>query len=313
MRLPLCCLLLAFASPALATVPAATSAAEREQFIDQTVITYPQTMGTYTLNAALYDPARIPDGVSLSYRLADAPPGLQFNIFVYPLGRTEEATAVTDAIKEIEGEIRTMEQRGNYRDVNFGDAVDFAVPAGSHQGASDAGAGKGASQDKDRLAPPTNRPPGKPLDPAFAEALKSLALPEVLKGSKRPLSLTMENIPSQSLAYAFYRHLFLISVRATAPAGAMPSASFETLVDRAVKDLVPAMQIENYGSCGSMVVTLDHHSGNKDADAQQGAAELMRELGRIQREGCANKPGPATPTPAGSERQTIVYPAGTWH
>jgi hypothetical protein len=101
-------------------------------------------------------------------------------------------------------------------------------------------------------------------------------------------------------------------VRATTAADAMPSDRFNTLVDHAVQDLVPAMDIQNFGDCGTVYIDTGHETGNKDEDARAITAQLMSEMGRLQRESCAGKPDPKAVTPTDHERQTIVYPANFW-
>ncbi len=92
----------------------------------------------------------------------------------------------------------------------------------------------------------------------------------------------------------------------------LPADKFNALVDRAVQDLVPTMDIQNFGNCGTMYISVDEKSADKDKDGKAGAIHLIRDLGRIARENCANKSGPDTTLPAGHAQQTIVYPAGFW-
>ena len=307
MRLILCLALLALACVATASTKPDGAPS---QLIDKSVITYPRSLGRYSLVEGTYDPARVADGVSLHYDLADAPHDLRFNIYVYPLGRIDTNKAVTDATIEMEGEIRTLEQKKEYADLKFSDAVAFDVAAPPSNI---------LKTDHNNDAPGPDARPAKgspaatePVDNALLDALHETEPLANTTGRKRALTLSVRGTPSESLAYVFYRNLFLISVRATAPISAIPNAEFNVLIDRAVKDLVPRMDIQNFGDCGTVYVSVGEKSGDKDKDAKAVANQLVRAIGRVARENCSSKPTPDTAPPAGLARQTIVYPAGMW-
>jgi len=307
MRLILCLALLVLAPIA----PAATkSDSASSQFIDKSIVTYPTSLGHYSLVKASYDPADVPNGVSLDYDVADAPHELQFNIYVYPLGRVDTAKAVTGAMVEMTGEIHTLEQQKIYADLKFDDAVEFdvAVPPSSILKTDEKEDAASPEEPAAKASPGTT----KPEDSALADALQSLVPPIKTTGRKRSLTMTVRGTPSQSLAYVFYRNLFLISVRATVPVSTLPPDKFNALVDRAVQDLVPTMDIQNFGDCGTMHISVDEKSTDKDKNAKAGSIQLIHEMARITRENCANKPGPDTASPTGHEQQAIVYPAGFW-
>jgi hypothetical protein len=283
---------------------------DSSQLIDKSVVTYPKSLDRYTLMKDAYDPANVGNGVSLHYILADAPRELTFDIYVYPLGRVDTAKAVDDAMVEIEGEIRAMEQRQVYSDLKFTDAVafDIAVPLPSlltgereDAGASPDGAASGKAS---HLTEQETR--------AIVDAAHAAESPTKTTGRKRALTMTVSGTPQQSLASVFYRNLFLISVRATVPVSAMPADRFNVVVDRAVQDLVPTMDVQNFGTCGAIHVSVNKNPVDKDKDALAGAVQIVREVGRIRRENCASKPAPESGPPAGHSRQTIIYPAGVW-
>ncbi|HEY2345081.1 MAG TPA: hypothetical protein VGH80_04275 [Xanthomonadaceae bacterium] len=310
---------------ALSALSAATSAADDpkqapRQFIEESIVTYPTALGSYTLGKDDYDPARIAEGVSLNYRLADAPDSVKFDIYVYPLGRVDTAKAVTDAMVEIEGEIRTAEQRKLYSDVKFGgDAVPFDVaePAPSlfkpdgRKNASDASPANDAASPAASTATASD-----PRAQALIDVLHATQPPTRTVGRKRALTMKREGTPCQSLAYVFYRNLFLISVRASTPVDTMPNDRFNALVDRAVQDLVPAMDIRNFGDCGVMYISVDHASGDQDKDkdkrATNVATQLVSQMGRVLREGCSNKPGPKAVATPDHGQQALVYPPQFW-
>jgi len=138
--------------------------------------------------------------------------------------------------------------------------------------------------------------------------------PTKIAGRKRALTMTVEGTPSQSLAYVFYRNLFLISVRATAPAAAVSAADFNAVVNHAVQDLVPTVDIRNFGTCGNINISVDQNPSGPNQPGETNASQMAREIARLNREHCASNAGSVnTKPPKGYAQKTIVYPAGNWN
>jgi hypothetical protein len=132
-------------------------------------------------------------------------------------------------------------------------------------------------------------------------------------GRKRALALTVQGTPEQSLAYAFYRNLFLISVRATTPTATASPADFNAVIDQAVQDLVPTIDIRNFGVCGNINISVDANSGKADQQSLANATQMVDEIARLDSEHCAGKAGTAdSKPPKGWAQKLIVYPTGTW-
>ena len=87
----------------------------------------------------------------------------------------------------------------------------------------------------------------------------------------------------------------------------------EAIGDKAVQTLVPAIDILNFGTCGTITIPVPDHKSADDA-GKAGALVMIKEIGRISTENCANSEGD-TPTkvPADHARQILVYPDGFWH
>lgn len=291
MRSLLALMLLVLSPLACAENPVAAD--QGRQFIDRSVVSFPEEHAGHRLREAHYDPAQWENGVSLDYALAQAPAALQFNIYVYPKGRSPAADALSAAMNEVEQAIRHFEKSGEYAGVQFGDITSFSVPApiGS------------------RLGDPHKAPPGSDFD---SELIRLTTVSPTLDGRRRLLSLTRKAVPARSLAYVFYSQLFLIKVRASVPVAAMDAEDFNARVDAAVTRLVPQMRVDNYGACGTIQLALAADTGDKDRDTQANALELAREMARVQRENCANT-GPDREPVAGREREILVYPDGTWN
>jgi hypothetical protein len=266
MRLILCLILLTVVATASA---AGAGKGSPHQFIDQSIITFPKSPGPYRLVHVDYDPAHFADGVDLDYSRSDLP-GLQLDIYVYPRGRADDNKAVTDAMAEIETEIRAIEQQNTYSQVHFNDAVEFDLAS----------------------APPA---------------------PNRTIGRKRALTMAVAGTPSQSLAYVFYRNLFLISARATAPVVVVSSADFNGVVDQAVRDLVPMIDVRNFGTCGNINISVDQKSSGQKSQTETNASQMLGEITRLNLEHCAGNAGSVDTKPLkGYAQKTIVYPVGTW-
>ena len=116
---------------------------------------------------------------------------------------------------------------------------------------------------------------------SIAPAAKAAEAPKTTSGRKLKMSFSAHGEQKQSLGYAFYRNLFLITVRFTTPAAACLPEQFEAMGDAAARVLVPSIDIQNFGSCGTIMVDLPETGESQDGSDQAGAVSLLREMGRI--------------------------------
>ena len=304
------CLLLACA----ATLAHAADGAKPEPaFLERTVVYYPKAIGDYTLVDSGFDPAHWTSGLGLRYAIADAP--VVLDIFVYPHGRMPPADAMARGLKEVEEGVREQERLGTYRDVRFAEVDTFPVPLPLNGTPPNPPPAR-----DDSKAPTADTPTAPGATPADEE--KSRIIVEMLdqlggnpsatlEGRRRAIALLHGEEPRQSLAYLFYRQLYLVKVRASAPLAAGSDAAFVALVDKAVRTLVPAIEIHHEGACGNAIVYVPEAGAPADAGAADTGKQMMSELVRVQREGCAASLGKLEP-PAGFGQQEIRYPPDTW-
>ena len=302
-------ILLLVSSPVLAKSKAESNSAV--QFIDKSVIYYPQTLGDHSLIEPRYDPAKWAEGLSLNYRISGAAPGLVFSLYVYPLGRSDEAKAVLDAMADVEAGIRYYEQQQTYAAVKFGSSVDFPVRAPRFTVVD--------GRNPVSISLDSTAPVDVPASDAqtdgdeLPEVVRALMPPTITTGRRLAISFVSHDKARRSLAYVFYRNLFLFKVRATVPADEMGEDVFNAAIDRAVQALVPAIEVHNFGTCGTIHVSVDKDTGNKEQDAENGALELAAGMGRIQRESCASSDAPDSKAGANTGQETIVFPPDTWN
>lgn len=308
------CLILALmflAAPAMAASPAPQKAS---QFLDKTWVTYPRQVQAFTLKSDAYDPEQLLAGVTLSYQVPGLPDGSALTIFVFPQGRSDQEVGLKRALADITDGVLAQQQNNSYQDVEMGEAKEFSVaaPPPSVIGA-EADREQPVTISNGANTPPTadaSTAPG--TDDALA-AVQATAAPTTTTGRKLKISFSYKGEPKQSLGYAFYRNLFLITVRFTSPAAGLSPEKFEAMGDEAVRVLVPRIDVQNFGTCGTMVVNLpETEAPNEDAD-RSGALSLIGAMGRIARENCAASEGdhPA-PVPADKSRKELIYPVGTW-
>src|SRR5688572_32711463 len=99
-RLPILTSMILLFAAATPLAQAADGAQPEQAFLERTVVTWPTSIGDYTLMDSGYDPAHWTSGVGLRYAIANAP--VTLDIFVYPHGRKPPAEAMALALKEVE-------------------------------------------------------------------------------------------------------------------------------------------------------------------------------------------------------------------
>lgn len=281
-----------------------------KQFIDRTYISLPESVGDYSLARVGYDPAQFAAGVSGAYELKGAPEPFTITLFVYPQGRSAEKAAVESQMAEVEDAIR---QRDDYSKIVAGPRAPFVVEAPKPSALPNEKNGR-----KQRIL--TMQPvkvaaetaTDDENEPSLVELLKEASPPPQSTGLRQGFSFDHKGEGVRSAGFVFYRHLYNIKLRISAPSAAMDQATFDKLVDATARALVPKVDIRNFGQCGQMLVGTQD-SGDKARDARVFARNMLREQGRVARENCADSEGP-TPDPvdAGYDRREIVFPDGTW-
>jgi hypothetical protein len=303
MRIALLAVVLTVFTPA---VVAAGRATPESQFLDSSVVTIPKAAGTYRLADTQFDDATWQLGITTRWTLPDAPSGLTFTLFVYPMGDLPEADVVASQIADVEAAIRMRGEQGQYETVRVGPRKPFLVVARNGTW--------GDKEDKpfgDAPFDPTPKEeaavtPRKGADPILA-MIASNAPPANTTGVRQTFQYKVGGVETRSLGYAFYRHLFAFKVRVSVAAADMDQASFEAASDAAVRYLVPQVDVANFGTCATIYVD------PSAKDQQASIAALLEGTARIQRNNCGGKGSPGPKAPAvESERRTIVYPAGIW-
>ena len=280
-----------------------------KQFIDRTYISLPESVGDYSLARVGYDPGQFAAGVSGAYALKGAPEPFTITLFVYPQGRSEEKAAVEAQMAEVEDAIR---QRDDYSKIEAGPRTPFVVDAPKPSALPNE---KNGRKQRILTMEPVKITAEAATDddgPSLVELLKEASPPLQSTGLRQGFSFDHKGESVRSAGFVFYRNLYNIKLRISAPSTAMDQAAFDKLADATARALVPKVDIRNFGQCGQMLVGTQD-SGDKARDARVFARNMLREQGRVERENCADSEGP-TPDPvdAGYDRREIVYPDGIW-
>jgi hypothetical protein len=91
--------------------------ADTNDLIRETRVIFPERAGAFTLFRAVADP-QVEAGISLQYNYGGEN-GLDFDVFVYPLGRAWESAAMKLGMEEMLGSFAAAEKAGHYRELKL--------------------------------------------------------------------------------------------------------------------------------------------------------------------------------------------------
>ena len=235
-----------------------------QPFIVETRIAAPKRVGEFQLESTYYDPATKHAGASLRYLLPDHPE-IRFDLFVYPAGEMPYDTAMTSGMKDFVDSFDAGVKMKYYSDLKIVDIVDFDI-----------------GPKTETTAPQENKPAANTPPESEADAIIEAALtPKPVSGKRIDLRYTMrmdetgETVPMRSRGYLFYRQLYYFKGRISVAESRADQATFDTLSDRAMRELVPAVQASNIGGCAKTEIVI----GGKALDGgKAGIDALMSQM-----------------------------------
>lgn len=299
----------------LALAPASARDVPKQPFIVRTHVVAPLKVGDFVLEGTRYDPANKLAGVAIRYFL----PGQEetrIDLFVYPYGQGDSEDALDHGMREFRATLEAAEQSGYYRGLTVADAVEFDIPLPS--------APPDAAEPAETAAGPPTAATADP-DPDPAEARRIAMLAELLGEGRHvdgrmielaydyPGQAEGEWLPMHSRGYLLYRHLYFFKGRISAAESRIDAAAFAALADRAMRELVPAVQAYNIGSCGDTTITIDSNLSGEDA-ADMFMRQLVAAQTRSEAGNCRAEPDPAelAALAEGAEVVAIEYAPGDW-
>jgi hypothetical protein len=235
-----------------------------QPFIVETRIAAPKRVGEFELESTYYDPATKHAGASLRYLLPDHPE-IRFDLFVYPAGDMPHDTAMTSGMKDFVASFDAGVQMKYYTDLKIIDTVDFEIVPK---------AGTPAHHD--------DKPTVKTSPESEADAIIEAALaPKPISSKRIELRYSMrmdetgETVPMRSRGYLFYKQLYYFKGRISVAESRMDQATFDTLSDRAMRELVPVVQASNIGGCAKTEIVI---GGEALDEGKAGIDALMTQM-----------------------------------
>lgn len=247
------------AQPAMAKDRKDEDKAETQPFIVQTRISAPKRVDGFVLEQSGYDPAAKYAGASFRYLLPEYPE-IRFDLFVYPAGDMPPDAALKAGIKDFVESFDAGVKMKYYNDLEIVDTVAFdIVPKGLES----------ASRDKKSA---TSTDAGGEADALRDDAFIAALAPKPLGGKRIDLRYrlnveeTGDKVQMRSRGYLFYKQLYFFKGRISVAESRMDRATYETLSDRAMRELVPAVRATNIGGCARSAIrfTGDDLDGDKD-------------------------------------------------
>lgn len=305
--------LLTAAFACLALVGCATTPAQRDEvatsaepaaraFMESSLVLVPETVGEFRLVSSNDYPGHPEWGAGMRYAHPDFPDVL-VDLYVFPVGRTDSGDALDSGMAQFRGELSAMTDQGRYTDLAYGDETAFnlaSIGADGRVESPDPSPGKGPDE---AAAPPDDE---QEILAAIAGVEASL---DPAVGRKLPLRFARDGEPLDSVAYLFYRGLYLYKGRVSTSARAMPQDSFDRFANHAMARLVPAVAVRSTGGCHQTTISV-----NPDASPEQMQTQLMlgaaESLARSENEGCAERLDPTVPS--GHRGIRLEFPPSMW-
>lgn len=214
-------------------------------YIETSYLVAPKTADVFQLTRSKYEPAAKAAGAGFHYAMTTHPE-LVIDVFVYPAGRRDPATALAEGLAAFRRDMASAVTKGTYARLDELTHAPFVLGG--------------------EAAPA----PANGLDAAVQAAI---AESERTPGEKLQLDLRLQSgMRLFSNGYLFYKQLYYFKVRVSAAQDAIAQDSFDTLADQAARTLVPAIQVANVGGCADAAIHLDVND-----TPEHNAVELVRQ------------------------------------
>jgi hypothetical protein len=186
----------------------------------------------------------------------------------------------------VRDELRQVEEAGTYADVAFGDADTFDLQRVDTDGSLLAAR---PPEPATGPAPENDADAQRFADAMHAAEVDARAATDPDLGLRMPITLTRDGEPAQSVAYLFYRHMYLHKGRVSTGMHVSPDA-FARLANHAMAQIVPRVLVRNTGGClhHDVVIDSDALAAPGDEGPQGLAAKLAASAVQAESEGCTD-------------------------
>ena len=238
----------------MASAKEAKKSAPDRAFIESSLISAPKRQGDFVLEQSLYDPDNKHSGAAFRYIHPDHE-AVRLDIFVYPAGEMPADQALERGMDDFIRSFDAGVQMKYYHDLTITGRERFdIVPAPSNAISKD-----------------TDMPP----------ALRAALMKKPIEGERLDLRYrihiedTGENVMMRSRGYLFYKKLYFFKGRISAAETLVDQATYNALTDRAMRELVQAIEVRNVGSCARNELTI-YGGGLTDENMEK---EISRQIG----------------------------------
>jgi hypothetical protein len=282
-----------------------------QAFVSETYVIVPKRIGAFVLEGTSYDPAEKYSGVGARYVDSDHE-AIRVDLYVYPAGRMPQAEAVERGMTPFRESFDAGMRLGYYKQVEIDDDAPFAIPL---RGALEAGKDAQAAAGDAPPAAVADAAPAAPTGRDLPDGLAKLLQPEPLRGRRLKMRYLFEpgDVPMRSRGYLFHKQLYFFKGRISAAESAVDEAEFSAFSDRAMVELVPAVEALNIGACGNVVVNVDSKTskGGKDDDM---ARAMLEGILRTTSDNCSTAvPKDLDKRGENAEVVKIAYDPGDWN
>jgi hypothetical protein len=261
--------LIAAASHAAKAAVGSDRRAERP-FVEKTLISAPKRIGEFILESASYSPEQKFSGAALQYGHPDHP-AIRFSLFIYPAGKMSQEQAMTSGMKVFRASLDEGVKIKFFNDLKVLESIDFSIPLRARTvadtpsvEAADVSGGNGDAKDE--------------ILPSGLLALTDSS--QSLKGQRLSLSYEIKDeatggqIPMRSRGYLFYKQMYYYKGRISAANSQSGETEFSSMSDRAMRELIPAIEALNIGGCSNITVYVNV----EETDEKKRADDLMASL-----------------------------------
>lgn len=259
-------------------------------FIERSLVIAPEQVGKFKLYSMNDYPGDPSSGIQVRYQHEDFP-NVRVDLFVYPAGRVDRGPLLDRAMGEMRQSLEYAVEKGSYSNLTIGKTGEFDLRRVDSDGS---------------LLPPDAKPAAETEDlDAVLAAVSDQQ--DYRVGRQLEARLTMGNEAMDSRGYLFYRGLYLVKGRISAPAISLPGESFERFTQLAMATLVPAISTRSTGGCFSNEIRVDADDANAGENL---AKQLVVAAARQEHEQCAASLEETIPS--GHRAMPLVYGPEMW-
>lgn len=265
-------------------------------FIERSLVIAPERVGKFKLYGMSDFPGNPGAGIAIRYQHEDFP-SVRIDLYVYPAGRVSRDRVLGSGMQELRATLEHAAAQGKYTDLSIGEQVEFDLRRVDADG---------ALLPDDETSPPAGEGT-KETDAQSAIAAAEAAV-DYRTGQRLTARLAIQGEPQNSLAFLFYRGLYLVKGRVSASPSLLPDELFDRFANHAMAALVPGLVTRSTGGCSQDEISL----AEEDFKSRAALAGKLGTISAIRtQEACAATFDEAIPS--GHRAMSLVYAPDMWN